>query len=139
MITPTFHDRAGGYYTAEISPGFRFIGINSMNGYTINLLVSRLGKKKKGVKLFPAWRFFVDSWMGYHYQDANGQLQWLHDQLLAAEAAGEKVWILSHLPAGDYDCLGTWGREYTRIVERCVSIIMGFLLLILKLKCTVGV
>ena len=31
-----FH-REGGYYTTEISPGFRFVAINSLFGYTLNL------------------------------------------------------------------------------------------------------
>ncbi len=42
----------------------------------------------------------------------------MHDTLLAAEAAGEKAWILSHLPPGQGGAYGAWGREYTRIVER---------------------
>lgn len=54
------------------------------------------------------------SWLGYQYRDANDQLAWLADELLAAEAAGEKVWLLSHLPPGHGDCLGTWGREFTK-------------------------
>ena len=45
-------------------------------------------------------------------------LVWLIEQLLAAEAAGEKVHILSHVPPGNAECLGAWGREYSRIISR---------------------
>ncbi len=61
---------------------------------------------------------YLCSWLGLDYSDPMDQLQWLHDELLLAEEAGEKVWILSHLPTGNGDCMSTWGREYTKIIER---------------------
>ena len=54
-------------------------------------------------------------------------LVWLVDRLLEAEAAGEKVHILSHVPPGNAECLGAWGREYSRIITRyesCVICVM---------------
>ncbi len=48
-------------------------------------------------------------------------LVWLVDRLLEAEAAGEKVHILSHVPPGNAECLGAWGREYSRIITRYES------------------
>ena len=52
-------------------------------------------------------------------------LVWLIDQLLEAEAAGEKVHILSHVPPGNAECLGAWGREYSRIITRFEKTITG--------------
>ena len=52
-------------------------------------------------------------------------LVWLIDQLLEAEAAGEKVHILSHVPPGNAECLGAWGREYSRIISRFEKTITG--------------
>ena len=50
--------------------------------------------------------------------DSSGALQWLVSVLTEAEAAGEKVHIMSHIPPGNKDCLGAWGRNYGRIIER---------------------
>ena len=50
--------------------------------------------------------------------DSSGALQWLVSVLAEAEAAGEKVHIMSHIPPGNNDCLGGWGRNYARIIER---------------------
>ena len=50
--------------------------------------------------------------------DSSGALQWLVSVLADAEAAGEKVHIMSHIPPGNGDCLGGWGRNYARIIER---------------------
>jgi sphingomyelin phosphodiesterase len=43
-------------------------------------------------------------------------LQWLHDTLLAAERANEKVHILSHIPSNS--CFRFYAREFRRIVDR---------------------
>ena len=51
--------------------------------------------------------------------DPAGQLQWLADQLLAAEQAGDKVHILGHHPPG-MDSLPSYGTNYRRIVNRSV-------------------
>jgi sphingomyelin phosphodiesterase len=45
-------------------------------------------------------------------------LTWLVEQLTLAEANGEKVHMVNHIPPGNPDCLGGWGREYSEIVER---------------------
>lgn len=86
--------RAGGYYTVLVRPGFRIITINNNDCYTFN------------------W------WLIYEPTFPRTQLQWLHDTLLAAETAGEKVHILAHVPPGDSTCFKAYSREYRRIVER---------------------
>lgn len=86
--------RQGGYYTVLVRPGFRIITINNNDCYTYN------------------W------WLIYEPTFPRAQLQWLHDTLLAAEAAGEKVHILGHVPPGDSTCFKVYSREYRRIVER---------------------
>ena len=48
--------------------------------------------------------------MSYDWKDNSHVLTWLVDVLSAAESAGEKVHILSHIPPGNHDCLGAWGK-----------------------------
>lgn len=86
--------RQGGYYTVLVKTGFRIITINNNDCYTYN------------------W------WLIYEPSFPRTQLQWLHDTLLAAEKAGEKVHILAHVPPGDSTCFKVYSREYRRIVER---------------------
>jgi len=84
----------GGFYTVLAQPGFRIIGINSNVCYTFN------------------W------WLFYKPKDQDGQLEWLAETLLQAEAAGEKVHILGHIPSGSTECYRTWSREFHRIIDR---------------------
>ena len=41
-----------------------------------------------------------DRWLFYNPKDQDGQLHWLAETLLKAEAAGENVHILGHIPSG---------------------------------------
>ncbi|XP_053682199.1 sphingomyelin phosphodiesterase-like [Sabethes cyaneus] len=84
----------GGYYTALVRPGFRVISINNNDAYTFN------------------W------WVLYDPAYLINQLTWLHDTLLQAEQAGEKVHILAHIPIGSGSSFITWSRQYRRIVDR---------------------
>jgi sphingomyelin phosphodiesterase len=43
------------------------------------------------------------------------------DTLLQAEAAGEKVHILGHIPSGHAECYRTWSREFHKIIDRLVT------------------
>uniref|UniRef100_A0A182ITL9 Sphingomyelin phosphodiesterase n=1 Tax=Anopheles atroparvus TaxID=41427 RepID=A0A182ITL9_ANOAO len=92
--------RLGGYYTALVRPGFRVIALNNNDCYTFN------------------W------WILYQPDALRTQLQWLHDVLLQAERAGEKVHILAHLPISS-DCFSVWQREYRRILERFRDTVSG--------------
>jgi len=52
------------------------------------------------------------------FSDPGNMLAWMTSELLKAEQAGERVHILSHVPAGNHECLGGWGREYAKIINR---------------------
>jgi hypothetical protein len=75
-----------------------------------------------GIKThIPAYRMndsLFDRWLFYNPKDQDGQLHWLAETLLKAEAAGEKVHILGHIPSGGSECLRTWSREFHRIIDR---------------------
>lgn len=86
--------KSGGYYTTLILPGLRVIALN--NNVCINF----------------NW------WILYEVKSIQKQFQWLHDTLLLAERAGEKVHILSHIPNGDEDYHQPCSREYSRIINR---------------------
>lgn len=93
--------RLGGYYTALARPGFRIIALNNNDCYVYN------------------W------WLLYEPSLPQSQLQWLHDTLLAAEKAGEKVHVLAHQPPGEGTCFKVYSREYRRIVERFWDTVSG--------------
>ncbi|EDW15479.1 uncharacterized protein Dmoj_GI24854 [Drosophila mojavensis] len=91
----------GGYYTVSPEKGFRIIALNGNDCYTDNFWLYHSGNNK-----IP-------------------QLQWLHDTLLAAEAAGEHVHVLNHIPSGDGTCWSVWAREYNRCITRFHKTISG--------------
>ena len=64
--------------------------------------------------------YIIDSWLSYDWEDNSNVLRWLAETLSEAESAGDKVHIISHIPPGNNDCLGAWGRNYARIIERQV-------------------
>jgi sphingomyelin phosphodiesterase len=68
--------RAAGYYTTLIRPGFRLIALNNNDCYIYN------------------W------WVMYSRTEIQATMQWLHDTLLAAERANERVHIIKHIPSG---------------------------------------
>ena len=61
--------------------------------------------------------------MNWQWVDNSGVLQWLAQELHEAEMSGEKVHIMSHIPPGNGDCLGAWGRNYAKIIERYTILI----------------
>lgn len=50
--------------------------------------------------------------------DLFGQWQYLIDELVESEKNGQRVWILAHIPAGDYDTLPIQSNIFAKIVER---------------------
>uniref|UniRef100_A0A182W755 Sphingomyelin phosphodiesterase n=1 Tax=Anopheles minimus TaxID=112268 RepID=A0A182W755_9DIPT len=91
----------GGYYTVGTPYGVRIIGLNNNPCFVHNF------------------------WLFYSLDYFMPQLQWLHDTLLAAEQANERVHILAHVPSYDDSCFIGWTREYRKIVERFAHIIAG--------------
>nr|XP_045584513.1 uncharacterized protein LOC123746803 [Procambarus clarkii] len=86
------------YYSVLLQPGFRIISFNSMFGYSSNL------------------------WLVEDSQDPGEELAWLEEQLNRAEASGELVHLLGHVPPGILEAERTWSREFNRIVVRYVAV-----------------
>lgn len=86
--------KRGGFYSVLARPGLRIIAIN--NNYCSN----------------KNWWLLLDS------TDPLGQLQWLIDELSQAEAFGEKVHILGHIPPGNPDCVKIWSQNFYKVISR---------------------
>lgn len=56
-------------------------------------------------------------------QDPNGQIQWLVKELAAAEKAGERVYIMAHMPLGEPDAFRPASNYLDQIVNRYSSTI----------------
>jgi len=97
----TFRQTAAYSYQPPDRPGFRVISLPSPLCLTYNFFI------------------FMD------FSDPGNMLAWLAGELAAAELAGEKVHILSHVPAGNAECLGGWGREFARIINRYESTVVA--------------
>ncbi|KAF9189924.1 hypothetical protein BGZ51_009136 [Haplosporangium sp. Z 767] len=85
-----------GAYTVSPAPGFRIISLNNNFCYTLNFYL--YGKIRD--------------------YDPNGELKWLVAQLQAAEDAGERVWIISHVSPSQTDCMQNWSHLYYQVVQR---------------------
>ncbi|GBP60803.1 Sphingomyelin phosphodiesterase [Eumeta japonica] len=88
-----------GGFSKLVKPGLRVISLNNNVAYKYN------------------W------WLAYDPLDAKRHLDWLIEELYNAEAVGEKVHIIAHIPPGVPDLTKTWSREYNRIVNRFTSTI----------------
>ncbi|XP_046336080.2 sphingomyelin phosphodiesterase-like [Haliotis rufescens] len=91
----------GAYYSVSPYPGFRIVSINTNYCNQGN------------------W------WLLLNRTDPADQLTWLTHVLQEAEDAGEKVFILTHIPPGKDNCLKPWSWNYYRIVNRYESTIMA--------------
>ncbi|KAF9171778.1 hypothetical protein BGX21_006795 [Mortierella sp. AD011] len=85
-----------GAYTVSPTPGFRIISLNTNFCYTYNFYLYG----------------HTDDY------DPNGEINWLITQLQAAEDAGERVWIISHVGPSQTDCLQNWSALYYQVVQR---------------------
>lgn len=63
-------------------------------------------------------RTLCDRWLLLENEDPAEHLQWLIEQLAAAEAAGEAVHLLGHIPPGSGDCDRTWSHVLNAIIAR---------------------
>lgn len=93
--------RRAAYYSVLLKEDLRIISFNSMYGYSSNL------------------------WLVEDSQDPADELTWLEDHLHQAEAAGERVHLLGHIPPGIVDSERVWSREFNRIVVRYENTIRG--------------
>ncbi|KAK3870502.1 hypothetical protein Pcinc_024280 [Petrolisthes cinctipes] len=93
--------RLGGFFSYSPIPGLRVISLNMNYCNTLN------------------W------WLLLENADPVGELQWLINTLAAAEASGELVHILGHIPPGGGDCDHIWSHVYTQIITRFESTIRG--------------
>ncbi|KAJ5113469.1 hypothetical protein N7456_002003 [Penicillium angulare] len=50
--------------------------------------------------------------------DPNSQLEWLINELHEAESAGQRVWLISHIPSGDPDHFHDHSHYFDEIVQR---------------------
>ncbi|XP_063846583.1 sphingomyelin phosphodiesterase-like [Scylla paramamosain] len=89
------------FYSTLIKPGLRILSVNSNYCYSYN------------------W------WLLYDDVDPASELQWMANELQAAEDAGEKVYLISHHPPGHEDCAHTWSHQYNKIILRYESTIAG--------------
>ncbi|KAF9584348.1 hypothetical protein BGW38_006781 [Lunasporangiospora selenospora] len=85
-----------GAYTTSPSPGFRIISLNTNFCYTVN--------------------FYL--YANTRDLDPHGELKWLIQALQAAEDAGERVWIISHIGPSMTDCLQNWSAQYYQVIQR---------------------
>ena len=57
--------------------------------------------------------------------DPGDQIYFLETTLARAEAYGEQVYIMSHIPPASSACLGEWASYYSVLVERYSNTIKG--------------
>ena len=50
-------------------------------------------------------------------------MQWIRDQLDKAEKENYLVWIVGHIPPGDFGCIGKWSVRLNALQERYQHII----------------
>lgn len=86
--------RNGAFYTTLVRPGLRLISLNMNLCYNLNF------------------------WLLENSRDPLAELQWLINELHAAELANEKVHIIGHIPPGEDDCLKTWSHNYYEVIAR---------------------
>lgn len=49
--------------------------------------------------------------------DPSGQLAWLASELEAAETAGERVWLMGHMPLGSGDAFHDQSQYFGRLIH----------------------
>ncbi|GFS20588.1 sphingomyelin phosphodiesterase [Elysia marginata] len=81
-------------YSYSPYPGFRIISVNNNYCNTLNF------------------------WLLLNATDPCGGLQWLIQELQAAEDKDEKVHLLLHIPPGSSSCLKAWSWNFYTIISR---------------------
>ena len=60
----------------------------------------------------------LNPWVLYDPVDPGKQLEWLRDELLAAEEAKDRVHLIGHVPPDHRECTEFWIFNYVRLMER---------------------
>ncbi|RDW63867.1 sphingomyelin phosphodiesterase [Coleophoma crateriformis] len=89
-------DNYGSYSVLDSATGLRIISVNTMFWYKQN---------------FWLYQATMD-------RDPSGQLAWLVTELEAAETAGERVWLMGHMPLGTTDAFHDQSQYFDQIVQR---------------------
>jgi len=79
-----------------------------------------------GLKIVSLNTVYCSAYNFYLYlnqRDPDYTLQWLIEELLESEGMGERVHIISHIPAGDTYCLKGWSKNFYDIINRFESTI----------------
>ncbi|KAF8926322.1 hypothetical protein BGZ47_002807 [Haplosporangium gracile] len=85
-----------GSYTLNPAPGLRIVSLNTNFCFTMN--------------------FYLYGHTDEY--DPHGEVQWLIQQLQAAEDTGKRVWIIGHVPPSQVDCINNWSALYRQVVVR---------------------
>ncbi|CAG2104942.1 unnamed protein product [Medioppia subpectinata] len=67
----------------------------------------------------------INFWLMYNPNDPGQQLKWLVRELAAAEASGQSVHIIGHIPPDNTQCISQFVHNYLRIVQRYNETIKG--------------
>ncbi|GMR31695.1 hypothetical protein PMAYCL1PPCAC_01890, partial [Pristionchus mayeri] len=97
----------------------RWISPESVKG--VQYRASYVEYPSPGLKLISINTVYCSTYNFYIYlnqTDPDGTLSWLISELLDSEAKGERVHIISHIPAGDDYCLKGWAHNFYEIVNR---------------------
>ncbi|KAI0030554.1 sphingomyelin phosphodiesterase [Vararia minispora EC-137] len=88
---------SGSYAAVPSGTNLRIIAINTLFWYKQNF-----------------WLYDTDT----QVPDPNGVLAFMVDQLQAAEDAGQRAWIIGHIPAGKSDVFHDQSNYYDQVIQR---------------------
>ncbi|KAJ5325942.1 uncharacterized protein N7506_009044 [Penicillium brevicompactum] len=96
-------DEYGSYSAIHPNSNLRIISYNSIFYYKFNFYMYQEPMEK----------------------DPNGQFEWLIKELQAAEDAGQRAWLISHIPSGVADHFHDYSHYFDQIVQRYEATIAG--------------
>lgn len=96
-------DEYGSYSAIHPNSNLRIISYNSIFYYKFNFYMYQEPMEK----------------------DPNGQFEWLIKELQAAEDAGQRAWLISHIPSGIPDHFHDYSQYFDQIVQRYEATIAG--------------
>ncbi|OAR05756.1 hypothetical protein LLEC1_06786, partial [Akanthomyces lecanii] len=109
------YDLLAGYWTKWTGKETKS-DIATIGAYSAKYLHGRLRVISLNTNLYYRHNYEV-----YHddmEKDPNGQFAWLVEQLDAAETAGDRAYIMGHMPMGDLDALHDGSHSFDQIVNR---------------------